>query len=93
MTKSCEKCKKTKKTQKCFFRENVSYFFRREEKIFIGNLCFSCMNSVFSKFTIRTLFGTWWGIIGFFVGPFYIVRNVMEYTKGIFKFLRDKAWI
>jgi hypothetical protein len=91
MKNNCDKCKKAGKTQECFFRENVSYIFRREEKIFIGNLCFRCLNSVFGKLTIRTLFGTWWGIIGFFVGPFYIVRNVMEYIKAAFKFLRDKG--
>lgn len=89
MIKSCEKCKNLKKTQECCFRENVSYIFRRQEKIFIGNLCFRCMNSVFGKFTIRTLFGTWWGLIGFVVGPFYIVRNLMEYTKNAFKFMKE----
>ena len=37
------------------------------------------MTIVYLDMTSATLFGTWWGIIGAFLGPVYIVRNTFDY--------------
>jgi len=87
----CERCHTKRKTQWCFFKENVSYFFQRNERTFSGSICFSCMTKVFGEFTLKTLFGTWWGIIGAFLGPAIIGGNIIEYLKNTFKFMKGKG--
>ncbi len=46
------------------------------------------MTVKFIKFELATILGTWWGIIGCVVGPFYIVKNIFEFMDGI----RDTTW-
>ena len=87
----CERCHAKKNTQWCFFKENVSYLFRRNERTFSGSICFRCMTRVFGEFTLKTLFGTWWGIIGAFLGPVFIGSNIIEYLKNTFKFIKGKV--
>ncbi len=87
----CERCHAKRKTQWCFLKENVSYLFQRNERTFSGSVCFSCMTKVFGEFTLKTLFGTWWGVIGAFLGPAIIGGNIIEYLKNIFKFMRGKV--
>jgi hypothetical protein len=84
----CERCNKKKKTQFCFFKENVSYFYERNERTFSGSICFGCMTKVFSEFTLKTLVGTWWGVIGACLGPAIIVSNIIEYLKNACKFMK-----
>jgi len=71
-----------------FFEENISYFFERRYRKFSGNLCFACTTKTFAAFELRTLFGTWWGIIGFFLGPLYILHNLIEYAVATFHFAK-----
>lgn len=87
---SCERCHAERQTQWCFFKENVSYFFRRRERTYSGRLCFPCMSKVFGEYTLKTVFGTWWGIIGCLLGPAIIGSNFIEYLKNIVKFLKGK---
>jgi hypothetical protein len=87
----CERCHTKRKTQWCFFKENVSYFIQRNERTFSGSICFSCMTKVFGEFTLKTLFGTWWGVIGALLGPAIIGGNIIEYLKNTFKFMKEKA--
>lgn len=89
-TLDCKLCGKFKKVQLCFFKQNVSYVYERREKTFCGYLCFTCMTKIYFNFTIKTLFGTWWGLIGAFLGPVYIMNNTIEYLKNSFKFLLKK---
>jgi hypothetical protein len=86
----CKRCREKKKTQLSYFKENVSYFFSRSERTFCEEVCFSCMTRIFSVFTIKTLLGTWWGIIGAFLGPAIIIGNIIEYIKYSFKFAFQK---
>jgi hypothetical protein len=68
------------------FKENISYFFERRYRKLSGNLCFSCTTKTFATFELRTLFGTWWGLIGCVVGPYYIFHNLVEYAEAAFHF-------
>lgn len=49
------------------------------------------MTRIFGTFTLRTLLGTWWGIIGFCIGPAIIGWNVFEYFKNTFRFIKNKV--
>src|SRR5262245_2955150 len=78
----CSRCGRTEYTHHLVFKQNVSYFFARKEREFSGDFCFSCASRMFAKVELTTLIGTWWGIIGFWVGPLYIVHNLVEYIGG-----------
>ncbi|MDQ3194092.1 MAG: hypothetical protein M3P82_03730, partial [Bacteroidota bacterium] len=69
----CDRCYKNKKTFFARYFQNVSMLVKREEKIIDGNFCFPCNLILFAQFTGITVVGTWWGIIGTILGPFYIL--------------------
>ena len=79
-----------KTVQRARFYENVSFFVKRWERKFEGDLCFPCTTRVFLTFTAFTLLATWWGIKGLFVGPAYIAFNVFEYVKNAIRFAFDR---
>lgn len=85
----CQSCGFKVPVQKLKFYENVSYFFRRNERIFEGYICYSCMWNVFRQFTNTTLLGTWWGLFGMFLGPIYIISNILNVISGQIKFWRE----
>ncbi len=89
----CSRCGRTGYTQHLVFKQNVSYFFARKERQFSGNLCFSCASRTFANVELTTLFWTWWGIIGFWLGPLYIVHNLAEYVIATFRFVRSEKYI
>lgn len=84
----CDRCKAMKRTQTVYFKQNVSYFFSRYEEEYCGNLCLGCMTIKFASFELRTLFGTWWGIVGLLLGPSILVSNLLEYSKNAFRLAR-----
>jgi len=89
----CSRCGRTKYTLHLVFKQNVSYFFGRKEQQFSGDLCFSCASRTFASVELTTLFWTWWGIIGFWLGPLYIVHNLVEYIIATFRFVRSKKYV
>ena len=89
----CSRCGRTKYTQHLVFKQNVSYFFARKERQFSGDLCFSCASKTFANVELTTLFGTWWGAMGFWVGPLYIIHNFEEYIIANFHFVRSEKHV
>src|SRR5262249_39030230 len=89
----CSRCGRTKYTKHAVFKQNVSYFFGRKERQFSGDLCFSCASRMFARVELTTLCGTWWGIIGFWIGPLYIVHNLEEYIIATFHFVRSEKYV
>ena len=73
------------------FRMNVSYLVQRHERETVSYLCFGCMSKVFWSYELLTLVGTWWGLFGFFLGPIYLVANIIEYTKASFAIARKRT--
>src|SRR5215472_5000611 len=65
--------------------------FLRTERATI--LCFSCASRMFARVELTTLFGTWWGIIGYWLGPLYIVHNLVEYIIATFRFVRSEKYV
>jgi hypothetical protein len=87
----CERCGHIRITTLVTFKQNVSFIFRRWQRELSGQLCFVCMTATFSKFEIVTLFGTWGGMIGCLLGPYFILTNLFEYLAGSFLIARDVA--
>jgi hypothetical protein len=51
------------------------------------------MSIIFASAELTTLFGTWWGLIGFWQGPVYILRNLVEYISATFRFVGKQEHI
>jgi hypothetical protein len=84
----CESCGSSGAVALVVLKENVSYIVGRRERTFEGFACLRCLNSLFGRFETRTLLGTWWGVIGLFRGPVFLVLNVIEYVPALIRFLR-----
>ena len=89
----CSRCGRTEYTQHLVFKQNVSYFFARKERKLSGDFCFLCASRTFTSAELTTLFGTWWGIIGCWLGPLYIVHNLVEYIIATFHFVRSEKYV
>jgi hypothetical protein len=87
----CDVCGHIKITALVTFKQNVSFFFRRQERMLSGQMCFGCMTEKFVSFELITLIGTWWGIIGCLLGPLFILTNLSEYVSGCFLIRREAA--
>ncbi len=88
--RQCQRCGRVKITTLVDFKANVSLFFRRRETKLSGNLCHSCMTKEFVSFEVATLLGTWWGIIGLIIGPFFLFHNMIEYVDGSIAIVKGK---
>ena len=86
----CKVCGCEKPTRWILFTENISYLVARRERTFSGFVCFPCMGKRFVEFELKTLLFTWWGIIGLFLGPAYLLANLTEYIKNAYGFIRDR---
>src|SRR5258708_28125035 len=87
---TCKVCGKAKRVQVASFQQNISYFFGRRQRTFYGAVCFRCMNTTFLEFQGCTLVGTWWGMIGFVLGPIMLTMNVANYVKYSYRFARGR---
>ena len=89
LTPRCDNCGDRKKVLPSTFHYNVSYLFRRQERTIQGKYCLPCTSRLFLQFTGITLIGTWWGIIGMFVGPIYIIENIYHFVRSSAKVILD----
>jgi hypothetical protein len=87
---TCQRCGKARHTTLVLFQSNVSLLFRRQERKVCGHFCLSCITKTFAICEGVTLVGTWWGIIGIFVGPIYLTTNLIEYAKGSIAIARGR---
>ena len=87
----CRVCNCERQTRYVLLNENISYFVARRERTLSGFLCFSCMSKRFAEFEMNTLFFTWWGIVGVFVGPAYLLGNLIEFLKNSYHFAFDRT--
>ncbi|MFA4998602.1 MAG: zinc ribbon domain-containing protein [Candidatus Paceibacterota bacterium] len=75
----CQVCGDYAPTKYVEFYQNIGMFLARQSKSIKGKLCKNCINKNFGDFTLTTLFLGWWGIISFFLTPFYILNNIFRY--------------
>jgi HEAT repeat protein len=61
-----------------FYQCTGALFIRHQEQI-RGNLCRSCIDRHFWRFTLTTLTLGWWEAISFFLTPLYIWNNLISY--------------
>jgi hypothetical protein len=79
----CDRCHNTNRVQHCTF-----YWYVRGEGVYKANLCKRCMSKVLLQSTLWNLVFGIWTVWGLFVGPIFIVINIVKYIKNIFRFRR-----
>lgn len=78
----CELCEQQKHLLLVSFTENISYIIERKQSTYTGFFCKVCIKKIFYRATRRTLFGTWWGLMGGILGPGIIINNISEFIKS-----------
>lgn len=80
----CQSCGIKAPTRFVEFNQNIGAFIERYHKKVSGYFCKSCINRYFWSFTGTTLILGWWGIISFWVTPFFIFSNLYYYLGALF---------
>lgn len=75
----CQCCGVEAPTKYVEFHQNIGALLVRFHRAIKGNLCKSCINKYFWKFTLINLTLGWWGTISFFLTPFFILNNLIRY--------------
>ncbi len=88
VVKECQLCGQMKPTLQVSFDKNISYFYERRTEHFIRFVCHRCMTSTFVSYELTTLLYTWWGIIGMFLGPPFLLGNLYEFVRHSVSFAR-----
>jgi hypothetical protein len=75
----CECCGIEAATKQVKFYQNIGAIVVRFHKSIAGNLCKSCINQYFWKFTLTNFALGWWGTVSFLITPFLILNNIIRY--------------
>src|SRR5262249_4290602 len=75
----CQACGFEAETRHVAFYQNVGVLIVRFSNTAEGNFCKPCIHSYFWSMTTISLFFGWWGVISFFLNPFFILNNVIRY--------------
>jgi hypothetical protein len=77
----CDSCGTLGPVGRVEFHQNIGALIVRFHKSVKGNVCPECAKKHFQELTLTTLVGGWWGIISFFMTPFILVNNVLQYLS------------
>src|SRR5262249_52307306 len=75
----CQACGVEAPTKYVAFYQNIGALILRFSKSAQGELCKSCIQKYFWQFTLTNLVLGWWGVISFFVTPFFLLNNIVRY--------------
>lgn len=79
----CQMCGRQGPVKYIEFYQNIGVIVMRYGKSIKGELCKGCITQTFWQFTLVDLFFGWWGIISFFITPFYILNNLFRYLMSL----------
>lgn len=82
---SCEICGAYEPTDYVDLNQNVGMIVMRTHKNIKGKLCKTCINKIFWKFTLTTLFIGWLGVISFLASIVYIIGNLFYYVRSLIR--------
>src|SRR5690242_1057147 len=78
----CDLCHQHAPTKYVEFRQNIGLLVMRIYKTFEGDMCASCIRSTFWRCTLITVTLGWWGLISFFVAPYCLATNILQYLDA-----------
>ncbi|MFH1509541.1 MAG: hypothetical protein ABID67_00105 [Candidatus Nealsonbacteria bacterium] len=79
----CENCGAYGPIKHIEFHKNIGLLIMRSQGSVKGYLCKNCIGHFFWEFTLITFFGGWWGVISFFITPFFIINNIFYYLVSL----------
>lgn len=79
----CQSCGENGDTKHVVFYQNIGMVIMRSSRTVEGELCKTCINDVFWKFTLITLVLGWWGMISLIVTPLFLINNVGRFLGTI----------
>jgi hypothetical protein len=75
----CQSCGALGPTGPVEYHQNIGLIVMRLHRSLKGSVCPKCSSKHFWQMTLATLVGGWWGIISFFVTPFILLTNVIQF--------------
>jgi hypothetical protein len=78
---NCQTCGTEAPTRYVEFHQNIGALVMRFHKSIKGNMCKSCINSYFWRFTLTTLAVGWLGVISLVLAPIFVINNVVRYLS------------
>ena len=75
----CQGCQTYAPTKQVMFFRHIGAIILMFNAHVRGRLCRSCVNEQFAQTTLVTSFAGWWGMISFFLTPFFLLNNVVRY--------------
>lgn len=75
----CQDCGVEAETKYVSFHQNIGALVVRFPSSIEGRLCKSCIHKRFWRMTATTFLLGWWGMISFFVTPFFLLNNMICY--------------
>ncbi len=80
---TCQCCGVEAPTKYVEFYQSIGALFAFYPKQVQGNLCKSCIEKYFWRYTLISLTLGWWSVISFFVTPVFILCNLIHYLKTL----------
>jgi hypothetical protein len=75
----CQTCGAPGPTARVEFHQNIGALVMRFHRSLKAEVCPRCASKNFWEMTLITLFAGWWGVISFFMTPFILLMNVIQY--------------
>jgi RNA polymerase subunit RPABC4/transcription elongation factor Spt4 len=82
-TAPCQGCGMILPTKHVRLSQNIGMLFRRQSRTIDANLCKTCIDKYFSRFTLTTFILGWWGMISFFVTIGYLFNNIFVFLGSL----------
>jgi hypothetical protein len=89
---TCRACGVEAPTRYVVFYQNIGMLIVRTHRSVEGHLCKACIHRFFWELTTITLFLGWWGLISFFVTPFFLLNNLRYYVSSLGMKRRSTGW-
>jgi hypothetical protein len=80
----CDECGARAATRRVWFVRLVGAIVLFHVSTMEGRLCKSCIHGCFWDYTVITLAFGWWGGISFFLTPFVLLSNIIQYLFCLF---------
>lgn len=78
----CESCGLEAPTKSVQLHQNIGMLMMRTHQSVSGNLCKSCIDSYFWRYTLTNLTLGWWGLISSIMTPVFIVNNLVQFIRS-----------
>ncbi len=79
---TCQQCGADAPTREVSLHQNIGLLIFRLSESTEGHLCRRCISETVRRYTFVNLTLGWWGLISFFVTPFFLLFNLIQYLAA-----------